>query len=89
MGLIAYQFAPVTGTALVIATLLLIVGQLSRAFSLSSERGVERGTSTAPVRGDHRLRDSSSLYGGLDQPDGFRARSPRFADEFFARLRPL
>src|SRR5207253_1913183 len=34
MELIAYQFAPVTGTALVLATLLLIVGQLRAVISL-------------------------------------------------------
>src|SRR5439155_20677 len=51
MELIAYQFAPVTGAALVFATLLLIVGQLRSVLALFGT-GVDRWTlEPRPVAG--------------------------------------
>src|SRR5207248_922400 len=64
MELIAYQFAPFTGTALVAATLLLIVGQLRAVIALFGA-GVARWTIESrpvagligPRRSDHRADD--------------------------------
>ncbi len=55
MELIAYQFAPLTGAALVFATLLLIVGQLRAVLALLGRRAL--GGRAAAGRGDRRRRD--------------------------------
>src|SRR5206468_1587698 len=73
MELIAYQFAPVTGTALVLATLLLIVGQLRAVISLfGSGAGhwvIERRPIAGIIGG---VIFVALLIGGI-QPEGFLA----------------
>ena len=89
MELIAYQFAPVTGTALVLATLLLIVGQLRAVISLfGSGAGhwvIERRPIAGIIGG---VIFVALLIGGI-QPEGFLAPIASFADEFLKAMRPL
>ena len=89
MELIAYQFAPLTGAALVFATLLLIVGQLRAVLALFGS-GVERWTlEPRPVAGIiGSVIFVALLIGGI-QPDGFLRPIASFADEFLRALRPL
>ncbi|HEY7625399.1 MAG TPA: proton-conducting transporter membrane subunit [Candidatus Limnocylindria bacterium] len=89
MELIAYQFAPLTGAALVVATLLLIVGQLRAVLSLFGA-GVDRWViEPRPVAGViGGVIFVALLFGGI-QPDGFLAPIAAFADEFLRALRPL
>src|SRR5213593_1273731 len=89
MELIAYQFAPVTGAALVVATLLLIVGQLRAVVALFGA-GVERWTlEPRPVAGIIGSVIFVALLAGGIQPDGFLRPIASFADEFLRALRPL
>jgi len=87
--LIAYQFAPVTGAALIAATLLLIVGQLRAVIALFGA-GVERWTiEQRPVAGIiGGVIFITLLIGGI-QPAGFLTPIAAFADEFLKALRPL
>ncbi|HEV8536079.1 MAG TPA: proton-conducting transporter membrane subunit [Candidatus Limnocylindria bacterium] len=89
MELIAYQFAPITGTLLVAATLLLIVGQLRAVLALFGS-GVERWTvEPRPIAGIiGGVIFVALLIGGI-QPDGFLRPIASFADEFLKALRPL
>jgi multicomponent Na+:H+ antiporter subunit D len=89
MELIAYQFAPVTGLALVGATLLLIVGQLRGVLALFGA-GVERWfVEPRPIAGIvGGVIFVALLIGGI-QPDGFLRPIASFADEFLKALRPL
>jgi formate hydrogenlyase subunit 3/multisubunit Na+/H+ antiporter MnhD subunit len=87
--LIAYQFAPLTGAALVFATLLLIVGQLRAVLALFG-RGVERWSiEPRPVAGVIGAVIFIALLAGGIQPDGFLRPIASFADEFLRALRPL
>ena len=89
MELIAYQFAPLTGAALVLATLLLIVGQLRAVLALFGS-GVERWTlEPRPVAGIVGAVIFVALLIGGIQPDGFLSPIASFADEFLRALRPL
>ncbi len=89
MELIAYQFAPFTGTALVLATLLLIVGQLRALLALFGS-GVERWfIEPRPVAGIIGAVIFVALLIGGIQPDGFLRPIASFADEFLRALRPL
>jgi len=89
MELIAYQFAPFTGGALVFATLLLIVGQLRAVLALFGS-GVERWfIEPRPIAGIvGGVIFVALLIGGI-QPDGFLRPIASFADEFLRALRPL
>jgi NADH:ubiquinone oxidoreductase subunit 4 (subunit M) len=87
--LIAYQFAALTGIALVVATLLLIVGQLRAVLALFGA-GVERwAIEPRPVAGVIGAVIFVALLIGGVQPDGFLAPIAAFADEFLKALRPL
>jgi len=87
--LIAYQFAPLTGAALVFATLLLIVGQLRAVLALFGS-GVERWSiEPRPVAGIIGAVIFVALLAGGIQPDGFLRPIASFADEFLRALRPL
>src|SRR2546421_693188 len=89
MELIAYQFAPLTGAALVLATLLLIVGQLRAVLALFGQ-GVERWVvEPRPVAGMVGAVIFVALLIGGIQPDGFLRPIASFADEFLRALRPL
>ena len=89
MELIAYQFAPVTGAALVVATLLLIVGQLRAVVALFGA-GVERwAIEPRPVAGMIGAAIFVALLVGGIQPAGFLGPIAAFADEFLKALRPL
>ena len=89
MELIAYQFAPFTGTALVVATLLLIVGQLRAVIALFGA-GVARWTiESRPVAGLIGVAIFSALLVGGILPNGFLAPIAAFAEEFLRALRPL
>jgi NADH:ubiquinone oxidoreductase subunit 4 (subunit M) len=89
MELIAYQFAPFTGAALVVATLLLIVGQLRQVLALFGG-GVERWMiESRPIAGIIGSVIFIALLGGGIQPDGFLRPIASFADEFLRALRPL
>ncbi|TME29187.1 MAG: hypothetical protein E6I66_11620 [Chloroflexi bacterium] len=86
MELIAYQFAPLTGTALVLATLLLIVGQLRALLALFGS-GVERWfIEPRPVAGIVGAVIFVALLIGGIQPDGFLRPIASFA---LRALRPL
>lgn len=89
MELIAYQFAPLTGTALVIATLLLIVAQLRAVIALFGT-GIEKWiVEPRPIAGlIGGVVFLALLIGGI-QPDGFLRPIASFADEFLKALRPL
>lgn len=89
MELIAFQFSPFTGTALVAATLLLIVGQLRAVLALFGA-GVARWViEPRPVAGLIGAAIFLGLLVGGVQPDGFLAPIASFADEFLRALRPL
>ncbi len=89
MELIAYQFAPFTGTALVVATLLLIVGQLRAVIALFGA-GVARWTiESRPVAGLIGVAIFSALLVGGILPNGFLVPIAAFAEEFLRALRPL
>jgi formate hydrogenlyase subunit 3/multisubunit Na+/H+ antiporter MnhD subunit len=89
MELIAYQFAPLTGAALVLATLLLIVGQLRAVLALFGQ-GVERWVlEPRPIAGIIGAVIFVALLAGGIQPDGFLRPIASFADEFLRALRPL
>ena len=89
MELIAYQFAPVTGAALVVATLLLIVGQLRAVVALFGA-GVERwALEPRPVAGTIGAVIFIALLIGGIQPAGFLRPIAAFAEEFLKALRPL
>ena len=89
MELIAYQFAPFTGTALVAATLLLIVGQLRAVIGLFGA-GVARWTiESRPVAGLIGVAIFSALLVGGILPNGFLVPIAAFAEEFLRALRPL
>ena len=89
MELIAYQFAPLTGAALVVATLLLIVGQLRAVLALFGS-GVERWfIEPRPIAGIVGSVIFVALLAGGIQPDGFLRPIASFADEFLRALRPL
>lgn len=89
MELIAYQFAPLTGAALVFATLLLIVGQLRAVLALFGG-GIDRWTiEPRPVAGIiGGVIFVALLIGGV-QPSGFLDPIASFANEFLKALRPL
>ena len=87
--LIAYQFAPLTGGALVFATLLLIVGQLRAVLALFGN-GIEHWVvEPRPVAGIIGAVIFIALLVGGIQPDGFLSPISAFADEFLRALRPL
>jgi len=89
MELIAYQFAPLTGAALVVATLLLIVGQLRAVVALFGA-GLERWTiESRPVAGVIGAVIFIALLIGGIQPAGFLRPIASFAEEFLKALRPL
>jgi formate hydrogenlyase subunit 3/multisubunit Na+/H+ antiporter MnhD subunit len=89
MELIAYQFSPWTGSALVLATLLLIVGQLRGVIALFGQ-GIEYWTiEPRPIAGIVGAVIFSALLLGGIQPDGFLRPISSFADEFLKALRPL
>ena len=89
MELIAYQFAPLTGAALVIATLLLIVGQLRAVVALFGSGVASWRVERRPIAGiTGAVVFLGLLIGGI-QPDGFLAPIAAFADEFLRALRPL
>jgi NADH:ubiquinone oxidoreductase subunit 4 (subunit M) len=89
MELIAYQFAPLTGAALVAATLLLIVGQLRAVLALFGA-GIDRwAIEPRPIAGViGAIIFVALLIGGI-QPSGFLAPIASFANEFLKALRPL
>ncbi len=89
MELIAYQFAPLTGAALVVATLLLIVGQLRAVVALFGA-GLERWTiESRPVAGVIGAVIFIALLIGGIQPAGFLRPIASFVEEFLKALRPL
>ena len=89
MELIAYQFAPITGAALVVATLLLIVGQLRAVVALFGSGVTGWSVERRPVAGIIGAVVFLGLLVGGIQPDGFLAPIAAFADEFLRALRPL
>ena len=89
MELIAYQFAPITGAALVVATLLLIVGQLRAVVALFGGGVTGWSVERRPVAGIIGAVVFLGLLVGGIQPDGFLAPIAAFADEFLRALRPL
>ena len=89
MELIAYQFAPITGAALVVATLLLIVGQLRAVVALFGSGITGWSVERRPVAGIIGAVVFLGLLVGGIQPDGFLAPIAAFADEFLRALRPL
>jgi formate hydrogenlyase subunit 3/multisubunit Na+/H+ antiporter MnhD subunit len=89
MELIAYQFAAPTGAALVVATLLLIVGQLRAVLALFGS-GIDQWVlEPRPVAGIIGAVIFIALLIGGIQPDGFLGPIAAFADEFLRALRPL
>ena len=89
MELIAYQFAPITGAALVVATLLLIVGQLRAVVALFGSGVTGWSVERRPVAGIIGAVVFLGLLVGGIQPVGFLAPIAAFADEFLRALRPL
>jgi formate hydrogenlyase subunit 3/multisubunit Na+/H+ antiporter MnhD subunit len=87
--LIAYQFSPVTGTGLILATLLLLVAQLRAVIGLFGTTPVRWTREPRPVAGlIGALIFLALLAGGL-QPAGFLEPIAAFADEFLKAMRPL
>jgi formate hydrogenlyase subunit 3/multisubunit Na+/H+ antiporter MnhD subunit len=87
--LIAYQFSPASGAALVFATLLLLVGQLRAVIGLFNTPPPRWTIEPRPVAGTiGTLIFLALLVGGL-QPDGFLRPIAAFADEFLKAMRPL
>ena len=87
--LIAYQFAPTTGAALVIATLLLIVGQLRAVLTLFGAGVARWSIEPRPVAGIIGAVIFGALLVGGVLPDGFLSPIEAFAEEFLKALRPL
>ena len=87
--LIAYQFSPLTGTGLIVATLLLLVAQLRAVIGLFGTTPVRWTREPRPVAGlIGALIFLALLAGGL-QPAGFLEPIAAFADEFLKAMRPL
>ncbi len=87
--LIAYQFSAVTGTGLILATLLLLVAQLRAVIGLFGTTPVRWIREPRPVAGlIGALIFLALLAGGL-QPAGFLEPIAAFADEFLKAMRPL
>jgi len=87
--LIAYQFSAVTGTGLILATLLLLVAQLRAVIGLFGTTPVRWTREPRPVAGlIGALIFLALLAGGL-QPAGFLEPIAAFADEFLKAMRPL
>ena len=89
MELIAYQFSPTTGAALVVATLLLIVGQLRAVLTLFGAGVARWSIESRPVAGIIGTVIFVALLVGGVQPDGFLQPIESFADEFLKALHPL
>jgi NADH:ubiquinone oxidoreductase subunit 4 (subunit M) len=86
--LIAYQFALLTGAALVVSTLLLIVAQLRAVIQLFGG-GLSWSIESRPIAGIiSGVIFVALLIGGI-QPSGFLAPIASFADEFLKAMRPL
>src|SRR2546427_7456768 len=87
--LIAYQFSPTTGTVLVLATLLLLVGQLRAVILLFGTTPTTWKAEPRPVAGVIGAVIFAALLAGGLQPDGFLQPIASFADEFLKAMRPL
>ena len=87
--LIAYQFSPTTGTVLVLATLLLLVGQLRAVILLFGTTPTTWKAEPRPVAGVIGAVIFAALLAGGLQPNGFLHPIASFADEFLKAMRPL
>ena len=87
--LIAYQFSPTTGTVLVLATLLLLVGQLRAVILLFGTTPTTWKAEPRPVAGVIGAVIFAALLAGGLQPEGFLEPIASFADEFLKAMRPL
>ena len=87
--LIAYQFSPLTGTALIVATLLLLVAQLRAVIGLFGTTPVRWTREPRPVAGLIGAVIFLALLAGGLQPAGFLEPIAAFADEFLKAMRPL
>ncbi|TMF60364.1 MAG: hypothetical protein E6I20_14310 [Chloroflexi bacterium] len=89
IDLIAYQFSPTTGTVLVLATLLLLVGQLRAVILLFGTTPTTWKAEPRPVAGVIGAVIFAALLAGGLQPNGFLHPIASFADEFLKAMRPL
>jgi len=87
--LIAFAFSSWVGTALVAATLLLLVGQLRAGIALFSVSMQQARVEPRPVAGIVGLAISVALLAGGMVPDALLGPIATFADEFLKALRPL
>ncbi len=87
--LIAYAFSGFAGSALVLATLVLLLAQLRAALSLFGAGAEGWQLEPRPVAGIVGAIIFAALLAGGIQPDGFLKPIAAFADEFLRAMRPL
>ncbi|HEV8229818.1 MAG TPA: proton-conducting transporter membrane subunit [Candidatus Limnocylindria bacterium] len=87
--LIAYSYSPWFGTALVVATLGVLVAQLRAAMALFQTAPDRWRVERRPIAGVVGAAVFAALLFGGVQPDGFLRPIAAFADEFLRALHPL
>ncbi len=87
--LIAYAFSGFAGSALVLATLVLLLAQLRAALRLFGAGAEGWQVEPRPVAGVIGAVIFAALLAGGIQPDGFLRPIAAFADEFLRAMRPL
>jgi multicomponent Na+:H+ antiporter subunit D len=87
--LIAYSYSPWLGTALVIATLVVLLAQLRAAMAIFRTAPDRWRIEQKPIAGIVGVLVFVALLIGGVQPDGFLKPIAAFADEFLRALHPL